>query len=654
MEARAHKLVTTLEEWIQWVVPVYQRHYEWEVGEGMQIPKLWADLQDRAIERLRKDDTPLLPHYFGTIIYEDQSSPPLGDVPRRFLVDGQQRITTFQITLAAIREVARFYKLDDLANITNEYLFNRESAGTKDRQRDKFKLWSSIYDRPLFQVIIPEEYEAIQRKYTPEHYFLKGSIRGRTVPKLLRAYDYLYISLKAFVAEREKLYEESPKDVVRALLEGFLHGFHIVSIQLKEYDDAQEIFASLNGYSKPLLPFDLIRNDVFRRAIKLKEDDEQLFENQWKVLEEPFWSKEIKQGRRWRVRSDLLIAYTVVAETARDISISKIVTEYQRYARDSKFESVSAELGVLIDYAKNYRSFAEVKANSSVNRIAEVLRVWDMSIFNPFVLWVMRYVKDEGIQERIFNLLESYLVRRELCDLTPKNYNNVAVGFIRAIRAARIRLEKLAQGTASDSSDTSQVHTDAQVGEVMVEGFAEYMASNTGDISRMPTDAEVAEEVAKRRVYNVITTPKLRFILLNIEHALHDEFDEAMALDQDLTIEHIMPRKWAENWSLQNGKSVSYESSYEAIIEGVSMDDETKAIVDARSHLVETLGNLTLLTRYKNPSLGNDGWSDKRGKLSASRLKMNTTIGATEDWNEDAIRSRSQSLSKVICERWKS
>lgn len=33
----------------QWVVPVYQRHYECETGEDRQIPKLWDDLQDEAV-----------------------------------------------------------------------------------------------------------------------------------------------------------------------------------------------------------------------------------------------------------------------------------------------------------------------------------------------------------------------------------------------------------------------------------------------------------------------------------------------------------------------------------------------------------------------------------------------------------------------------
>jgi hypothetical protein len=54
-------------------------------------------------------------------------------------------------------------------------------------------------------------------------------------------------------------------------LSGFLSGFQIAAIQLDTNDDAQKIFASLNGLGKPLFPFDHIRNDVFHRVRKTGE-----------------------------------------------------------------------------------------------------------------------------------------------------------------------------------------------------------------------------------------------------------------------------------------------------------------------------------------------------------------------------------------------
>jgi uncharacterized protein with ParB-like and HNH nuclease domain len=114
----------------QWVVPVYQRHYEWETGEDKQLPKLWADLQDQALDRLEKRNP--FPHYFGAVIFSEPQNQAFGAVRRRFLVDGQQRIMTFQLVLGAIRETARIYQVMKLVDVVDAYLFNEKSASMID------------------------------------------------------------------------------------------------------------------------------------------------------------------------------------------------------------------------------------------------------------------------------------------------------------------------------------------------------------------------------------------------------------------------------------------------------------------------------------------------------------------------------------------
>jgi uncharacterized protein with ParB-like and HNH nuclease domain len=132
-------------------VPVYQCHYESETEQDRQLPKLWADLQDEAVDRLEKRCP--FPHYFGALIFSEREQQAFGAVRQRFLVDGQQRITTFQLVLVAIRKSARAHQVSRLVDVINAYLFNEKSASMLDPERERFKLWPSSYDRALYQDI---------------------------------------------------------------------------------------------------------------------------------------------------------------------------------------------------------------------------------------------------------------------------------------------------------------------------------------------------------------------------------------------------------------------------------------------------------------------------------------------------------------------
>ena len=121
------------------------------MGDGgrEQLPKLGLDLEDEAVDRLEGRSP--FPHYFGAIIFSESRSQAFGAVRRRFLVDGQQRITTFQSALAANREIARKRDVLRLVDVVNAYLFNEKSASMLDAERERFKLWPSSYDRKLYQ-----------------------------------------------------------------------------------------------------------------------------------------------------------------------------------------------------------------------------------------------------------------------------------------------------------------------------------------------------------------------------------------------------------------------------------------------------------------------------------------------------------------------
>lgn len=628
MEAYARSLDVVLKERQQWVVPVYQRHYSWKSDDDEQIPNLWSDLRDQTLMIL--EGRKPFPHYFGAIIYSQPMKQPFGAVTQRHLVDGQQRITTFQLVLAALREAARDSGLDK-DDVINAYLFNDISKSMSEPEREKFKLWPSSYDRSLYKNIASYKPKELREKES-SYFYKNGKLIKGSAPKLLQAFFYLHDSIIEFVQERQQSEEETAEHVFESLLDAFLTAFQIVIIQLDENDDAQEIFASLNGKAEPLAPFDLIRNDVFHRARKQDEDGEVLFDKKWKPFETLFWSEMVKQGRFKKARADHFVGHTVVAQTAREVNLGKIATEYQNYAREKSYDSVASELDVLLEYGAAYRALEQKPEGAITNRIANVLSIWDLSTFHPLILWITTQKISSEDKHRLYTTVESYIIRRELCGYTPKNFNKVVIGIIR----------------------------EAKGKENIVEAVNAHISSLNGDASKMPSNADIAAACEQFDAYARISSQKLRYILKCVEESMRTKFDEVTVTTSNLSIEHVLPQKWSENWALKNGSHVEFESVWEANSAAVELDDEIKTQMQERQRVVNTLGNLTLITGALNPSLSNAAWEStdkkpgKQERLRESLLALNREIARVQLWNEDAIKNRSGLLASRINTIWPS
>ena len=632
MHAKDYSLNAVLKERQQWVIPVYQRHYAWKSDANGQLPKLWDDMRDRALQVLNGAEPS--PHFVGAIIYSEPPNQPFGTVNKRFLVDGQQRISTFSLALCAIKEVADQHSETRIANAVSDYLFNAESDSMQEPLRERYKLWSSSYDRASYVTVCDGGIELVRERY-PEMFYKNGKFRSPKDARLLSAFFFLAAEIQLFISEM-KAEDHSAEKVLNALLRGFLDGFQIVVVQLGADDDAQAIFASLNGNAEPLSAFDLIRNSIFHRANKNSEDEDTLYEGEWRQLEEPFWKAEVKQGRLKRPRTDHLIAHTLVAETARDISVGNIASEYVSFATQRGFETVGAEISSLLKFSDAYRALEEPDEKAPEHRIANFLKLWDLSAFHPLVMWIIVSDLDDDLKRQAYKFIESYVVRRDLCGLTRKNYNNTVPQMLRVAK----------------SSDDP------------IFSIRERMRELEGDNSRMPSDLEVTRSVEGRPLYGEdFPSKKLRYVFREIELDQRTRMQETVTLDIDrLTVEHIMPRSWSKNWNLPNGESVPYEDEVaefsgaffdmeEASIMS-QLDPETKELVSRRNQSINYLGNLTIVTNSLNPSMGNDGWNEKRTALQKSLLTLNHSVVAELDWNEDKISERGRQLAKIVNRIW--
>jgi uncharacterized protein with ParB-like and HNH nuclease domain len=101
MEANKRNVSHVFAQPIQMMVPLFQRPYVW--SEDSEWLPLWEHIRGLADRQF--NGTEVKPHFLGAVVL-DQLRMPTGTVETRQIIDGQQRLTTLQLFLAAARDVA--------------------------------------------------------------------------------------------------------------------------------------------------------------------------------------------------------------------------------------------------------------------------------------------------------------------------------------------------------------------------------------------------------------------------------------------------------------------------------------------------------------------------------------------------------------------
>ena len=125
MDANEFKVTDILSRNERFVVPLYQRQYQWhDCRDGNRTSAFWQDVASKAGDVL--DGQARFEHYMGALLLAPGATQQaFGMTPIAQVVDGQQRLTTFLIMLAAIREIAREKNFQDIADECQKYLFNK-------------------------------------------------------------------------------------------------------------------------------------------------------------------------------------------------------------------------------------------------------------------------------------------------------------------------------------------------------------------------------------------------------------------------------------------------------------------------------------------------------------------------------------------------
>lgn len=263
-----------------YIVPRFQRDFSWDQNN-------YRELLDDLLTQITFEDDPnkdsitfkTSHYYLGNMIF-------LGTRDRNSveIIDGQQRLTTGTILLAAIRDSLFSISAsnDDLAfnyaeTTQNEYLV-KKIDGTPAR---KLKTTSSY---PYFTQTIQhynsdepmepsnDEEEALKNSFD----FFKRQLKQQKLLKsLLGRLDRPKLHR---IEKKNEIYVASLKALRDQLLDS-----EIVEIFVADKNQAHRIFENINSKGKPLSQVDLIKNDIFSK-IKVNDGGIDYPSYQWKDI----------------------------------------------------------------------------------------------------------------------------------------------------------------------------------------------------------------------------------------------------------------------------------------------------------------------------------------------------------------------------------
>lgn len=597
MDAKAHNLEAVFGQSCRYVVPLFQRPYVWQ--EDTEWDPFWNDVRTVIERNLAGENPP--PHFLGAVVLE-QVNTPTGTLQTRHVIDGQQRFTTLQILLAALRDICAEGDGGEKHVLALEKLVTNDDPYLEDNDH-RFKVWPTNTDRDAYRSVMT----ARSPKKLREHFDAPGDA-PRVGHRLADAYLYFHRTISEWLGN----FRDGREEVLRTTVMSLRGSLLFVVIDLHSKDDPQIIFETLNARGTPLLAADLVKNYLFHIAERGQENVDKLYLDYWQPFDRDsaFWREEVRQGRLKHPRINIFLQYYLSLHLKRETPAAQTFLAFRRMT--SETSPVTSIMKDLARYGKVYRQMHDFPQSSPEGVFFHRLALMDTSTVMPFLMDVFAKLgANEQADERreVLRILESFLVRRLVCNLTVKNYNKLFLDLLGWTEA---------QGMSASA-------------------IRSFLLAGDGPSLRWPTDAEFAQAWRNSPLYKQLVRSRLRMILEAIETNSHSKLTEQVSLPEKLTIEHLLPQAWKEHWPLPDITNV----------------EERAAAISRREENVHRIGNLTLLTKSLNPKLSNAPWDKKReGIRKHSALNLNRYFDDVEVLDEAAIAKRSDWLLEVAQRIW--
>ncbi|MEV7693520.1 DUF262 domain-containing protein [Microbacterium sp. NPDC089189] len=295
------------------VVPVYQRQYRWDIGACEQ---LLSDI--RAVADLDDGST----HFLASILSSRGSGPDEGEL---VLIDGQQRITTLMLLIAALAHTVAGTDAALAAELHRVLVRPGDPVRTKLRPH---RAWAEVFERVILGDSSPAGDDP-ESRFDDNYAFFRSQIRADEAPRIWRG----------------------------------LRRLEHVAIALGADANAQQIFESLNSTGEPLRDHELIHNYMLMGLTHAEQTD----------VEDAFWLP-IEQNTGETI-ADFWRHYLVM-RTGREVTGGGGRAVYDAFRQ----EFPVLDLDALRSAAREWKEFSEIyrvllePAHAPDEQVAQQLR----------------------------------------------------------------------------------------------------------------------------------------------------------------------------------------------------------------------------------------------------------------------------------------
>lgn len=466
-------------------VPFYQRSYSWQSSadggasdqgsEKLQVVEYWSDLQASFTNR----DS----YFLGTTVLARD-----GEEGRQLVIDGQQRLATTSLLLAAIRD--EFYEREEkeFADSTQQ-----DFLGKFDRRAraDRPKLILNSDDRDYY------ERRIVQRDI---------SVRSVNSSQALieSAFTYLRERVSGFAEQAGTGWRDRLNDLIGWLEEDV----QVVAIEVASEADAFLIFETLNDRGADLTIADLLKNFLFSQSgARLDEVRDNWISTLTNLNIEKVGNQRFTDFARH------LLSSRVGPTRERDV--------YQRIK--GEVDGTASAVSFSQDLKDSSRLYFAILSSDSeywgdyaafVSGAAEVLVELNLEQYRPLMLAVLTKF-DKAEIERFVPTLVSWVVR------------GLAVGSL---------------GAGVAESAFSEAARDIRSGKITE--TAEILQTRVGNL--VPIDSEFKSAFAGWRV---MRGSLARYILRALELNERGDAEPELVVNEDVdavNLEHILPKNAKE------------------------------------------------------------------------------------------------------------